>query len=153
MNLIEGQDWVLIAERVPEIRKLIANTHVGVICSQGSEVICRVAEEFLLCGAPIYVSGVGSLGECVFDEKMGFVYGDRLGMDAINPLRELLIGSFQEAADAKRARADLAKDRFTFQAMGKGLEKAIAELVPSLTEVNNRSSKSRSFSQSVLAIF
>ena len=72
VGLSPGDDMQLIDERIRDPAALLSETHVGVICSQGSEIICRVAEEFLLCGTPIFVSGVGALSDCLKQKDFGF---------------------------------------------------------------------------------
>lgn len=122
VGLVEGEDWEFITERVQNIAEHLSATHVGVICSQGSEVICRVAEEFLLCGAPIFVSGVGSLENCLYDDEAGFSYKDLPGDQAVKQLKELLLSSFKEASEDKEARALRSQAHFSFEAMGQSLD-------------------------------
>lgn len=50
-------------ERVENVRDFIASAHFGLIPSLGSEVICRVAVEFLQAGTPVVASYVGALNE------------------------------------------------------------------------------------------
>lgn len=50
-------------ERVPNVERLMASAHFGVIPSLGSEVICRVAVEFLHNATPLISSLAGALPE------------------------------------------------------------------------------------------
>ncbi|SME91557.1 glycosyltransferase family 1 protein [Pseudobacteriovorax antillogorgiicola] len=131
VKLVEGKDWELVAERVPQVGNILGASHLGVICSQGSEVICRVAEEFLLCGTPIFVSGVGSLEDCLFSESAGASYRDLPGDKAVALMKKLLIESFREGLDQKAARAREAHTHFSLPVMARQLEKLIAHVGPS----------------------
>jgi glycosyltransferase involved in cell wall biosynthesis len=50
-------------ERRNDIEALMAQAHFGIIPSLGSEVICRVAVEFMKNGTPLLVSDAGALPE------------------------------------------------------------------------------------------
>lgn len=52
-------------ERVEGVASLMARAHYGVIPSLGSEVICRVAVEFLQAGTPLISSTAGALAEVI----------------------------------------------------------------------------------------
>lgn len=58
----------LYDERLAELGDLYRQAHFGVIPSLGSEVICRVAVEFLQSGTPLIVSAVGALPEVAAPE-------------------------------------------------------------------------------------
>ena len=73
-----NEDFIIINEFVENISEHKNSASVGIISSLGSEVICRVSEEFLLSGVPIFVSNVGSLSECLFSDLAGksFCYSE-----------------------------------------------------------------------------
>lgn len=127
----EGLIWddqvVVAAERVADVRKLLAEATVGVVSSVGSEIICRVAEEFLLCGTPVIVSGVGSLKEVLVTPQMGMCYG---GMDLEVAAQEI-IKHFKEYTSEspiqRQTRAAQALQEFSLETMGQRLEAFIAE--------------------------
>jgi len=124
-NLQEGQDWQLCTERMPDLGKRLSGTHVGVISSLGSEVICRVAEEFLLCGAPLFLSGVGSLEECLREKNFGHSFR---GLDVKQTallLEQALWQAFQEKEGTRRDRAQAARSFFSLESMGHSLEQAL----------------------------
>jgi glycosyltransferase involved in cell wall biosynthesis len=128
-GLREGQDWRLLDRRFETMAPILSGTHVGVICSQDSEVICRVAEEFLLAGCPLFVSGVGSLEECLFDATAGVSYRELTPAEAIKSLKRLLIAAFQETAPIRRARAEAARQYFSTTMMGQNLARLVTELL------------------------
>lgn len=122
IGLIENQDYSLIDSRVESIESYMASTHLGVIPSHGSEVICRVAEEFLLTGTPIAVTEAGSLKECLFDQDAGFSYnssGDE--HQSIEILSKRLLEAYQEPLEARLKRAQKARSLYSYEAMGKDL--------------------------------
>src|SRR5690606_32304942 len=95
-------------EKVQNLAELLSETAVGFVPSIGSEVICRVAEEFLLCGTPVVAHDVGSLSECAFgnfgdsyrDEEMG---GLQLAAWLRRSMGESAHEKAQRSADAARS--------------------------------------------------
>ena len=90
--------------------------------SIGSEVIGRVAEEFLLCGTPVIVSGVGSLNEVLFDEKAGDSYSGLDSRAAANLIRCWLRQAVTETTEMRADRAFRARQLFSLETMGEALE-------------------------------
>jgi glycosyltransferase involved in cell wall biosynthesis len=117
-RLREGENWRLRSERVERISEVMSSTDLAVISSLGSEVICRVAEEFLLCGVPLFVSGVGSLEECLVDKNFGSSYRGLSEERAATLLTEKLWQASQESSVQRQARADAARQHFSLEAMG-----------------------------------
>ena len=72
-GLAIDEDIVFINDFVDNVSDHIASSSVGIVSSLGSEVICRVSEEFLLCGNPIFVTDVGSLSECIYSKDAGSI--------------------------------------------------------------------------------
>lgn len=62
-NRETGRAVHVIDTTVPDVLRLMAEAHLGLIPSLSSEVICRVAVEFLLSGTPVIASRVGALAE------------------------------------------------------------------------------------------
>ena len=52
-------------ERLPDLSRLMSASHFGVIPSFASEVICRVAVEFMQAGTPLLASSAGALPEVI----------------------------------------------------------------------------------------
>jgi glycosyltransferase involved in cell wall biosynthesis len=127
-RLREGENWRLRSERVERISEVMSATDLAVISSLGSEVICRVAEEFLLCGAPLFVSGVGSLEECLLDKSFGSSYRGLSEERAATLLTEKLWQASQESSRQRQARADAARSAFSLEAMGQQLSTMLDEL-------------------------
>jgi glycosyltransferase involved in cell wall biosynthesis len=97
---------------------------LGVVPSLGSEIICRVAEEFLLCGTPVAVSAAGSLPEIIFPGA-GFCFGAKSEVDTVQAFIEWIRTSLGESEEDKFARAAAAVQRFSLPAMASGLQLAI----------------------------
>ena len=55
---------------IEDVPKLLSSADIGVISSLGSEIICRVAHEFLLCGSRVLVSGAGATDEVLKDSSL-----------------------------------------------------------------------------------
>jgi hypothetical protein len=100
----------------------MSGTHLGVIPSLGSEVICRVAQEFLLCGCPIFVSGVGSLEECLFSASAGSSYRGLDFSSSVQLFVQTLIQAWQESLATRQERALEAKALFSLSTMGQRLD-------------------------------
>lgn len=126
-GLVSGFNVLFTTERLEDISRLMSSACAGIICSAGSEIICRVAEEFLVCGTPLVVSGVGSLGSILSLED-GINYG---GLRS--PLVEEAVLAFcqrsaLEGREVRDARAVRAVGRFSLQTMSRGLDAVIREL-------------------------
>lgn len=124
-GLAVGDDVLLTSKRVADISQLMSEAALGVVPSVGSEIIARVAEEFLLCGTPIVVSGVGSLDETLF-EGAGVSYKGKDPDQAAIVVRDALLKSLGEAQSAKAARARRAKELYSLAAMGKALDAVLS---------------------------
>lgn len=122
-----GSDVLFTSTRVESIAQLLSSATVGVVPSVGSEVIARVAEEFLLCGTPIAVSGVGSLDEALCFEGAGMSYRGMSMGDAARALTSLVERAWDEGEAVKVRRAERAKQVFSLRAMGQSLSSLIQE--------------------------
>jgi glycosyltransferase involved in cell wall biosynthesis len=117
------EDHVVIkTERFLDVAGMMSSVSVGVVSSLGSEQICRVAEEFLLCGTAVALSGAGSLDDVLFDEA-GFSYGGRTQSETATKLVQLLLKTYQEADQVRLDRASKAQAMFSFATMGTALLK------------------------------
>ena len=119
-----GDDVVVTVQRLDDVAATLSNACLGVVSSLGSEVICRVAEEFLLCGTPVAVSGVGSLDEVLFPGA-GFSYGQMSDEEATAAFCHWLALSAGEGVAAKNARAQAARREFSLEAMANALSNAL----------------------------
>ncbi len=131
VGLITGTDWELIPHRLPDIREAMATSTIGVVSSLGSEVICRVAEEFVMCGVPIFVSGAGSLEECLIEPTVGYSYRGQNGREIAASLQNFLVAAHQEDTATRQRRAALGKSLFSWQSMGQELTALFSQLGPS----------------------
>jgi glycosyltransferase involved in cell wall biosynthesis len=64
---------VLFLDRHDPVNELLSVLDVGVIASKGSEVISRVAMEYLAKGIPVVATDVNVLPEIIEDKKNGFI--------------------------------------------------------------------------------
>lgn len=130
-ELLEGQDYCIEAKRAENIQELMSSTDLGLIPSLGSEVICRVGEEFLLCGCPILVSGVGSLEECLSEENFGSSYRQVPEQHIAQQMADRLWSAFLESEETRRQRAEDAQKLFSLEVMGQKLQRLIHEILDS----------------------
>jgi glycosyltransferase involved in cell wall biosynthesis len=119
-----GSDVLLDGSRVADLPQLFSQTTLGVIPSLGSEVICRVAEEFLLGGTPILVSGVGSLNDVLF-ENAGMTYAGLNDDQLVDVLKTALIMGMQESSEDRLQRAKTAERLYSLEGMGARLKELL----------------------------
>jgi glycosyltransferase involved in cell wall biosynthesis len=99
-------------EDVPgEMRKAT----LGIVSSLGSELICRVAHEFLMCGTPVFVSGAGATEEVIKSPSFGLSYKELSDKDAAKMLDNLLKKT--QSSEYKKDLANEAKQYFSLQSM------------------------------------
>jgi glycosyltransferase involved in cell wall biosynthesis len=122
---LEG-DVKLTPSRIENIAGTMNRAKLAVISSTGSEVICRVAEEYLLCGVPLFVSGVGSLQEFVQD-SVANSYKDLGTEQAAEELARSFASALSETREQRLKRAERAREAFSLQAMGDGLKAVLAK--------------------------
>ncbi len=122
LGLRDGDDFQVFDERVENLPSLMAAATLGIVPSIGSEVIGRVSEEFLLCGAPILVSDVGSLKELLRDESFGSVL-------SADTLKSWLRRAWHEEESLRMQRAAMAKAHYSLESMGRNLEQFLVSVL------------------------
>lgn len=124
LGLKQAVDFKITARRVEDLPALLSRAAIGLVPSTGSEIIGRVTEEFLLCGTPVVVSGVGSLEEALFP-------GGGASYRGVNPQdsAKLLLGwirrSVEEGEGVKQARVETARKLYSYETMGEALAAVI----------------------------
>lgn len=119
----------ILEERVSNPSALMQTALLGVIPSLGSEVICRVAIEFLMSGTPIFTSRAGSLA-CYADHPITsalprpgvcFSHGDSTLRSAESLMKAIKMA--RSMSDPERKQLSIAsQQKFGLQAMGTTLE-------------------------------
>jgi glycosyltransferase involved in cell wall biosynthesis len=123
-------DFDIQCDRISNVSELLSKVSLGVVSSLGSEAICRVAEEFLLCGTPVVTTNVGSLPEVFTRGEFGIVYGDHENDAAAKIIFERLMASHGETANLRESRALLAKAEFSIEAMSAKLRPIVSGSAP-----------------------
>ena len=126
VGLVIDDDIKITTGRVEDVAALMSGATLGVVPSLGSEIICRVAEEFLLCGTPVAVSSAGSLPEVIFP-RAGFCFGTKSEMDTVQSFIDWMRTSLAETEEDKFTRAAIAVQRFSLPAMAAGMQRAIEQ--------------------------
>lgn len=116
-----SSDVLITNERVPDIHSVLKDACMGIIPSLGSEHICRVAEEFLLVGTPILVSGAGATEEVLFPGA-GESYRGHSEELAAQQLLQCVLKARIESNSERESRASKARVLFSLETMGKNLE-------------------------------
>ncbi len=111
----------LTGERIVGLPHLMQATNIGVISSVGSEHICRVAEEFLLCGTPVLVSGAGATEEVLFPGA-GESYSGLSNESAAQQLIQMILEARTESVLKRGERTQEAGERFSLKRMGRDLD-------------------------------
>jgi glycosyltransferase involved in cell wall biosynthesis len=125
LGLAVGSDVVITARRVESLAAALSSATLGLVSSLGSEIIGRVAEEFLLCGTPVLVSGAGSLDEVLAFPAAGASFRDYDDAATAALIASWLRRSGAETAAEKQARAAAARLHFSLEAMGQALGHAL----------------------------
>ena len=124
-GLVWDDDVVVHAGTVDVVPLLLSQQTLGVVSSLGSEYICRVAEEFLLCGTPVIVSGAGSLDEVLVNETFGASYRGADVSEAAHLISQRLRRHFSESVNEKNMRSADAKKIFSLKTMSLNLEAVV----------------------------
>jgi glycosyltransferase involved in cell wall biosynthesis len=117
-----ARDVVIIDSHVEDPSALLSSVSLGIIPSLGSEVICRVAQEFLLCGTPILVSSAGALKEVLFADAGSFF--DYALLD-VKELVDFVHRSMKPDPEARLKRRLRAIEKFSLNTMGLALKKEL----------------------------
>ena len=109
--------------RVGNLPTVYSSATLGVIPSTGSEWITRVANEFLLCGTPIWTTNVGSLGEVIDRDQDGYIYDFEASSKSNAQQLAKILGQFSnEPPEHKVKRATHALGRLGLKSMGTALD-------------------------------
>lgn len=126
-GLLLDEDIFFTPEMIDNLPALMCQARLGLISSVDSEIICRVAEEFLLSGTPVMVSGVGSLNEVLFP-KAGCSYLGLTDQESAQLMVDQLMTSVQESAEERAIRAGRAAELYSYEAMGHALQAFIERI-------------------------
>jgi glycosyltransferase involved in cell wall biosynthesis len=118
---LHREDIEFVAEQIDDPSRIMSQATLGVIPSTGSEYICRVAEEFLMCGTPIFVSGAGALPEVTLLNSVE-CYGGMADETAAKKLLFFLQRVSQESEEERAQRASLAYEKFSIETMASHLQ-------------------------------
>ena len=127
-GLRPGLDIELTTDHLDNIGSVMNGALAGIIPSIGSEIICRVAEEFLLCGTPIAVSGAGSLSEVLCDPDFGFTWEKLLEDSTGVRMARFLKVAASETTAKRDQRAKRAHQVFSYEAMGTRLQTILGSI-------------------------
>ena len=127
-GLEKNKDYILTPHRVQNTPTLLTNSCIGVIPSLWSEEICRVAEEFLSCGTPVFVSGVGALKDVLFPGA-GWCYENLSSIKTAQLLEKATIEAAAETNEKRMARSETAKKLFSIERKGCDLDRLIRNIL------------------------
>ena len=127
-GLQESRDFIIESRRFEQIENLMNKASLGVIPSIDSEVICRVAEEFLMCGTRILVNTVGSLPEALF-EGGGKAMKISEMQHHIPLIISLIKDGFRNCPEDREKIASEARRRYCLHQMGKSFKQGLIACV------------------------
>jgi len=110
---------------IPNVAALLRRASLGVVSSVGSEEICRVAQEFLMCGTPVLVSGVGALQEVLCFPRAGYSYLGMEDVQASQYLAQVLKEVLAESEQTRGHRQRCALEVFSIDSMAHRLKALI----------------------------
>ena len=70
---LDVSDKIVFFERVSDVRELLALGNIGVITSIESEVVCRIATEYMIYKIPIIGTDVNVIPEMIEDDINGYI--------------------------------------------------------------------------------
>jgi glycosyltransferase involved in cell wall biosynthesis len=114
-----ASDTEIVEGSVERPSELLNSAALGIVPSLGSEVICRVAQEFLLCGTPVLLSKAGALEEVLF-ESAGIC--SDLKVADIDKIVLFVRSVFTEDDSLREKRSLTAQQKFRFSQMRTRLE-------------------------------
>ncbi len=118
---LSSSDFEIQCDRISNVAELMSKVSLGVISSLGSEAICRVAQEFLLCGTPVVATEVGSLRDVFTCPEFGSIYGNYDNDGAAGIIFDQLLKSHGEQVQTRQSRALVAKTEFSLETMSQNL--------------------------------
>ena len=116
-------DVLITQNTISQPQKLLSNAALGIVPSLGSEVICRVAQEFLLCGTPVLVSDAGGLREVLF-ENAG-TWFEYTKASSAEKIFQALENFLNEPAADRNIRREKAIQQFSLHQMGLRLDRVL----------------------------
>jgi len=107
--------------RVKDVREIISVFDVGVVCSVGSETICRVALECMSMGKPVVGTGVNAIPEVVRHRINGLVVEPKNPQELASAIIELLRDGEMRKKFGERSRSTVMEE-FTMDAFAQKTE-------------------------------
>jgi glycosyltransferase involved in cell wall biosynthesis len=108
--------------RVKDVREIISVFDVGVVCSVGSETICRVALEYMSMGKPVVGTRVNAIPEVVRHRINGLVVEPKDPQELASAIIELLRDGDMRKEFGERSRSTVMQE-FTLDAFAQKTEK------------------------------
>ncbi|MDH4222925.1 MAG: glycosyltransferase family 4 protein [candidate division Zixibacteria bacterium] len=119
-ELVENRgyaDKFIFIGRFPDPRKIISLMDVGVVASTGSEMVCRVALEYMAAGKPVVGTKINAIPEVVKDGINGFLVEPKdsrgMGQVILKLLRDEVKRKEFGKASRKLAVDDFSLESFT----------------------------------------
>ena len=123
---------------VPDLEVLISALDIGVVCSTGSETICRVLLQFMAAGKPVVGTRINGIQDVIEDNQNGFLVhpGDS------HQLAEAISRLFPDSELREKmgnASRKLVESRYSLPAFADKTEKlyrqVLAEFPPSISSI------------------
>ena len=111
---------ILFLDRHEPVNELLSVLDVGVIASKGSEVISRVAMEYLATGVPVVTTDVNVLPEIIQHEKNGFVVAAENPFDMSEAIVKILQNNDLKDKISKQNEEDF-KNKFEMNVVAKSV--------------------------------
>jgi glycosyltransferase involved in cell wall biosynthesis len=119
---------VLFLDRHDPVNELLSVLDVGVIASKGSEVISRVAMEYLATGIPVVATDVNVLPEIIENERNGFIVQSENPYDMSEAISKILQNDFLKEKISKQNEEDF-KNKFEMNVLAESVLKIYNNLL------------------------
>jgi glycosyltransferase involved in cell wall biosynthesis len=121
---------IYFLDRHEPVNQLLSVLDVGVIASKGSEVISRVAMEYLATGVPVVSTDVNVLPEIIENEKNGFIVPAENPYEMAEAITKILKDSSLKETISKKNEEDF-KNKFDINVVAKSVSMIYQNLMKS----------------------
>ncbi len=123
---------IYFLDRHEPVNELLSVLDVGVIASKGSEVISRIAIEYLATGIPVVATDVNVLPEIIENERNGYIVQAENPFDMSNAITKILQNNTLKEKFSRQNLADF-KNKYNI----KHVAESIVEIYKNLIRVKN----------------
>ncbi|OGC90217.1 MAG: hypothetical protein A2142_08520 [candidate division Zixibacteria bacterium RBG_16_48_11] len=120
---------------VPDLEELISVLDIGVVCSTGSETICRVLLQFMAAGKPVVGTSINGIQDLIDEGQNGLLIPPADCHQLAKAISNILSDSEQEKQMGHASRK-MVESRFSLPAFAENTEKVYEQVLADLPRSN-----------------